>query len=152
MVFVQGLTSETGPSVACLKLFEEGSVRLLLSQEVLDEIGDVLSRPKLRRKFPRLTASRLDSLRQLLRDKAELVTDIQVQFSLERDPKDAKYLNLALSAGAEYLVTRDRDLLDLMDEQRPDGQEFRRRFPALTILDPVEFLRSVRNAQSDSDS
>lgn len=34
-----------------------------------------------------------------------------------RDPKDNFVLELAETAGADYLVTRDRDLLDLKDQQ-----------------------------------
>ena len=53
-----------------------------------------------------------------------------------RDPKDEPYINLALAANADYLVTRDNDLLDLMNDS-----DFRQQFPGLTILDPVAFLR-----------
>jgi len=50
-------------------------------------------------------------------------------------------VNLALEAGASYLVTWDADLLDLMDIHRPEGKAFRAKFPDLVILDPVAFLR-----------
>lgn len=59
--------------------------------------------------------------------------------SLERDPKDEPYLNLAIATKAEYLVTRDRDLLDLMHDS-----SFQQRYPDLRILDPVEFLNEIR--------
>ena len=35
---------------------------------------------------------------------------------LERDRKDEPYLDLALSANARYLISRDKDLLDLMQD------------------------------------
>lgn len=54
------------------------------------------------------------------------------------------YLNLAVAAGARYLVTRDRDLLDLMSEPPDEGRTLRERFPNLVILDPVTFLEAVR--------
>ena len=53
-----------------------------------------------------------------------------------RDPDDEPYLNLAIAVSADYLVTRDNDLLDLMQDSA-----FRVRFPSLTILDPVTALR-----------
>ena len=64
---------------------------------------------------------------------------------LERDPKDSKYINLAIAARAPYVVTRDKDLLDLMSD-RPDGIEFRRRFPALKIVDPATFVGEIKGA------
>ena len=36
------------------------------------------------------------------------------------------------------LVTRDKDLLDLADDA-----DFRDRYPKLTILDPVAFIRLI---------
>jgi predicted nucleic acid-binding protein len=57
-------------------------------------------------------------------------------FKLERDPKDERYINLAIASTAAYLVTWDRDLLDLMDDKG-----FRRQFPGLTILEPPAVLR-----------
>jgi predicted nucleic acid-binding protein len=60
-----------------------------------------------------------------------------------RDPDDAHYVNLALAADARLIVSRDRDLLDLMDSAKPEAAEFQSRFPALRILDPVGFLREI---------
>jgi uncharacterized protein len=57
-------------------------------------------------------------------------------FKLERDPKDERYINLALASSAAYLITWDKDLLDLMDDKG-----FRLQFPQLTILKPPALLR-----------
>ena len=57
-------------------------------------------------------------------------------FSLPRDPDDEPYLNLAIAAGADYLVTWDKDLLDLMQDA-----SFRAQYPRLTILNPVALLQ-----------
>lgn len=57
---------------------------------------------------------------------------------LARDPKDEPYINLALAAGAAFLVSRDNDLLDLMTDP-----EFRGRFPGLQIVDPATLLREL---------
>jgi predicted nucleic acid-binding protein len=65
-----------------------------------------------------------------------MLTAVPEVFKLERDPKDERYLNLALASSASYLVTWDRDLLDLMDDEA-----FRLQFPQLTILEPPALLR-----------
>jgi predicted nucleic acid-binding protein len=75
--------------------------------------------------------------------KATFFDSVPAVFTYPRDPNDEPYVNLALAAGARYLVTWDNDLLDLMNEATPAGQDFRRRFPDLTILNPVAFLREL---------
>lgn len=143
MVFLQGLVRESGPAVACLELFECEEVELLISNDVLLEIKDVLTRPKLRQKFPRLTEERVDTLIKTLLKKARFVGLVLRQFEYQRDPKDERYINLALAAGAMYLVSRDHDLLDLVDEQKPGGRAFTAKYPSLKILDPVAFLHVI---------
>lgn len=60
------------------------------------------------------------------------------RFQYDRDPGDEFVVNLALEANAEYLITRDRDLLDLMGDAT-----FREGHRSLSILDPVDFLREL---------
>ena len=64
-------------------------------------------------------------------------------FSYQRDPDDAHYINLALAADARLIVSRDKDLLDLMDATKPEAAEFQQRYPSLRILSPVGFLREI---------
>ena len=40
-------------------------------------------------------------------------------------------------------MTRDTDLLDLMDESTEAGKVFRFKYPFLRILDPLAFLREI---------
>lgn len=96
---------------------------------------DVLLRPKLRAKFPILTPDWVESVLSALEAEADLFYDVPRVIELPRDPKDEPYLNLALAAEARYLVTRDRDLLDLAD-----NSAFQSRCTQLLILDPLSFL------------
>jgi predicted nucleic acid-binding protein len=75
------------------------------------------------------------------------VTDVPTLFVYDRDPDDAHYVNVALAAQAKLIVSRDHDLLDLMDPSDADGIKFGRAFPTLRILQPVEFLREVQPLQ-----
>ena len=69
--------------------------------------------------------------------KAVMVANPSSHFVFTRDPDDEPVINLAIEVSAIFLISRDKDLLDLMSD--PD---FRRRFPQLTILDPPAFLRA----------
>lgn len=135
MVFLQGAGRPAGPAWACFRLVDDGQVELFLSAEIVTEIRDVLSRPKTLRKFPSLTPEWIETFLWAVEGKAFTITDAPKVETVDRDPKDEPYLNLAIAAKAKYLVSRDRDLLDLMADAT-----FRQRHPDLHILDPVDFL------------
>ena len=135
MVYLQALTSN-GPAYRLLELVEDGSVELFLSPPILAEIRNVLSRPKIRNKNRNLNDERMNAFLNKLAAMATVLTDVHAHVQFPRDPKDEPYLNLALTVGAPYLVSRDPDLLDLMADVA-----FRSAYLNLTILDPVEFLK-----------
>jgi putative PIN family toxin of toxin-antitoxin system len=145
MVFLQGAARAAGPAAACVRLAEQGFVQLCLSREVLAEVREVLSRPRLRQQFPSLIEERVAAFLGAVLQGALVVEDAPAAITFERDPKDEKYLNLVVAVGAEILVSRDNDLLDLRSDTNPTGLELRRHVPALRILDPVEFLLEMRS-------
>jgi putative PIN family toxin of toxin-antitoxin system len=144
MVFLQGAGRPASPSRGCFRLVDEGRVELCLSGKILAEVREVLSRPKTQRKFPLLSQAWAESFVRNAANKSELFDEVNHVYKLERDPKDEPYLDLAIAARAQYLVSRDRDLLDLMSDQ-----DFRQQFPGLVILDPAAFLQAMRLQEGD---
>jgi len=140
MVFLQGAGRPAGPARACFRLVEEGRITLCLSAAILAEVRDVLTRPKTLRKFPLLSPAWIETFVQATESRAVVILEVPKVFTLERDPKDEPYLNLAIAVGAQYLVSRDLDLLDLMSDE-----SFRQRYPDLTILDPAAFLQVINS-------
>lgn len=143
-VFLQGLLSKAGPAVACLEIVEQDRVRLMMSEAILTEIKDVLSRPRLRESNPNLTDEKVENLIYLILEKAEFIENVPPHFSYSRDPNDEPYLNLAIEAEAVFLVSRDNDLLDLMTDFTDEAKDFRRRYRRIKILNPAEFLKEMR--------
>jgi len=133
--------------VTCLKRFQEDRFRLAVSPETLAELRDVLSRSSLRQRFPLITEERADRLIELLLLKGELFRKVPKSFELPRDPDDEPYVNLAIEAGAQFLVTRDRDLLSLMRWDTEEGRNFQTQFRQLRTLDPVTFLKEMETAE-----
>ena len=80
---------------------------LLVSDETAEELRHVLMRTKFDRYAP--SEERARFLGRLL-DDAVLVEIVEVIDDC-RDPKDNKFLELAVSGGATHLVTGDEDLL-----------------------------------------
>lgn len=64
MVFLQAIASAKGPAAACLTMLDEGGFVLYASQEVLQEVRDVLTRPLVRRKNSDLTDERIGAFFQ----------------------------------------------------------------------------------------
>ena len=128
------------------ELVDQGRVTICLSADVSAEIRDVLTRPKLLAKYPALTTEAVDSLLAHYTRLAHWIGAVPEHYVLTRDPKDSKYLNLAIEAKAPYVVTADLDLLDLTRPNSPAGQDFRGRYPAVQVLTPSEFLAIVSAA------
>ena len=145
-IFLQALANHRGPAFACKRLVDDGRAVLFLSP-------DVLNRPELRQKLRALTAERAQVFLADVQAKAQMLASVPAVFSFPRDPKDEPYLNLALAAGARYLVAWDKDLLDLMNDSTADGRDFQQRFPALRIVTPVAFLQEVsRQSTAETDT
>ena len=80
-----------------------------LSADVRDEIGRVLARPRL---ASQISPGRIEALLELLDDGARWV-EPSVRVTDCRDAKDDRYLELALAASADIIVSGDMDLLIL---------------------------------------
>ncbi len=142
-VYFQALVNEQGPAGQCVAAALDGRVTLFVSRFVMNEIRLTATDSVLRSKFRQLTDERLDQLIVNLEKVAHVVAHVPDRFLYPRDPDDAHYINLALAAKAKYVVSRDKDLRDLMDRSRPEGRDFHRRFPSLEIIEPQQFLREL---------
>ncbi|MCI5122568.1 MAG: putative toxin-antitoxin system toxin component, PIN family [Candidatus Electrothrix sp. AUS4] len=82
-------------------------IKILFSEELLDELIEVLQRPKFKKYF---SQDDITELLSLLHAKTEQI-DITTRFSDCRDSKDNFLLDLCVSGNADYLITGDEDLL-----------------------------------------
>lgn len=89
--------------------------RLIVSAPIVQEVTEVLHRPELTRKFTRTLPTRDVTTVLSFLTRAEAV-ELGELLPISRDPKDDKFLLTAALAGADYLVTEDRDLLDDFQE------------------------------------
>lgn len=151
MVLLQGAGRPSSPARACLQLAYDGQITLFLSHAAYAEILDVLNRPKVRNRFTNLTDDVVQQTLATLLEKSVMIDPVPERYVLLRDRKDSPYIDLALVTQANYLVTRDNDLLDLMDADIPESADFQSQFPELRIIDPVELLRVVRDQQQSSN-
>jgi len=65
-----------------------------------------------------------------------------------RDPDDEMYLNLAIAAQADFIVTRDNDLLALATDHSIEAKQFRQLTGnRINIITPVAFLADVAESR-----
>ena len=101
------LLPDSVPDRAVRKAIMDG--RLLVSDATMRELAEVLAR----RKFDRyVSVQHREAFLRLLGQLAEWVTIVQVVRAC-RDPRDDKFLELAVNGEADLLVTGDADLLAL---------------------------------------
>jgi putative PIN family toxin of toxin-antitoxin system len=116
------LVPDSKPRRALDRAFQEGKV--LLSFATLAELYDVLHRKQFRRYVDEEDARSF--VAALARESVWI--DVNVQINTCRDPKDNKFLEVAVSGQATQLITGDADLL-VLDP-----------FQGIRILSPQEFL------------
>jgi len=97
----------------------------LMSEETLTELSDVLARPKFDRYVSR--DDRVNFFRLL--GGIVRVIPITSRIAACRDPKDDKFLHVALNGEAQVILTGDDDLLVLHP------------FHGIEIVCPADFLR-----------
>ena len=141
--YLRSVVAPNGLAAACLALMGTEAITVFVSRDILTEVRETLSRPALRQKFEHLTEESMIALLQRLQTDAILLHNVPETFRYSRDPDDEIYINLALVTNAQYLVTYDKDLLDLMGDNEA-GRDFRHRFPHLKIVDPLLFLEAMR--------
>ncbi len=113
------------PGRAVRKAVDEA--QLLVSESTLEELADVLSRSKF---DPYVTIEERQEFLRLLGRIVELVPIVHVVRAC-RDPKDDKFLEVAVNGEADVIVTGDDDLLALNP------------FRGIAILAPAAYLERV---------
>jgi putative PIN family toxin of toxin-antitoxin system len=110
-VLLSGLIRPRGAPGAIVRALREGRIVPVLSRPMLEEIAAVLSRPWLRQKYG-LDQAAVETVLRFLVTRGELV-EPRVEIRRCRDPRDDMFLEAAVSASAERLVTGDKDLLEM---------------------------------------
>ena len=138
------MISDEGVGAACFELARPGEIDLFISDVTFAELEELLARPTM---LGFLTGATPDIIQSFLDEISLISFNIGTcprKFYFSRDPDDESYINLAIATEADFIVSFDNDLLDLMIAYTGEAKEFRQRFRQLKIVSPVEFLRILR--------
>ena len=106
-----------------LGLVKRGTLTNFTSSILLQELESVLSRPKFN-----LRPDQVSGFLQLSRNSFKTVFPLSQISVVKTDPDDDRVLEVAMTAEAEYIISGDRDLLDL--------QQWR----GIRIVSPADFV------------
>lgn len=103
-----------------------GHIELVLSPDILDEVGDVLRRPKFK-----MSEDEVNHVVWMLIQTGHLV-EVRSSFQVvEEDPDDDVILHTAVDGRAEFVVSGDKHLLNL------------KRYEDIRILPVAELLETL---------
>lgn len=129
-VLVSAVLTSTGPPAQILDRWRDGEFDLVISPKLLDELEDVLLRPKFREVASgdevRAYVEALAGGGVLMRDPARIPP-------VTADPGDDYLVALAIGARADLIVSGDKDLTDLVD-------------PPVPVLTPRELLERLERS------
>jgi putative PIN family toxin of toxin-antitoxin system len=117
------LAAQSVPGLAVREARRNG--RLLVSEATMNELAEVLARPQ----FDRYVS--LENRKQFLRELGPRTEVVPIVRSVRecRDPKDDKFLEVALNGRANVIITGDADLLALHP------------WRDVAILSPTDYLK-----------
>jgi len=119
-----------GPPRDVLKLVIGGTVGCSISLVILDELRDVLQRPKFK-----FSSEQAFNVLEELHASCSIINPMVKINVITEDPDDNKILECAIEANAAFIVSGDRHLLDLVG------------FRGVKILTPAAFIKVVKDAE-----
>ncbi len=126
-VWLSGLFWE-GEASKIIELAEKGKIKVLISEEIINEIVKVIQRES---KFKKFIGELDEKIKDVIRTVLSISNLISIRNKInvvKEDPSDNTILETALDGKADYLITYDKHLLNIKE------------FGKIKIIQPNEFL------------
>ncbi len=107
-IWVSSLINPFGFPAVLRKAFEEGAFHIIISEAMIEELTDVLSRSRILNKYE-ITEEDVRELLTLIEERADDVS-LAGDIDICRDKDDNAVIETAINGRAQYLVSRDDDL------------------------------------------
>ena len=127
-LFVSAVIESRGKPARILDAWRGDRFDLLIRQDILEEIGEVLRRPRIQKRH-QWSAAQIARFLEGLKELAMVTSgEPKVEEGTVEDPDDRMYLACAVEGEAAYVVSGDQHLL------RPGS------FQGTLIVTPAQFL------------
>ena len=144
-ILLRGLLNMRSASGGVLDACDRRSVVLLLSKPVIAEYREVLTYPAIVERYPELDFEKVEIALRRLRYVGDVVRRVKSRFDYQRDPKDAKFIELAIAGRATHIVSGDKDLLWLASGHGEVANRFRQRAPSTQVMNAATFLDELES-------
>jgi len=134
-IWVSALVNPLGFPARLRKAFEKGNFEVIVSEPILQEIADVLSRARIRNKYE-ITEEDIEELLILIEERADFVL-LSGDVNICRDEDDNAVLETAIKGKATYMVSRDDDVK--LDKAVSDFMSNH----GISVLTVAQFLKLV---------
>lgn len=113
--------------------FIEKRFLLITSPSILEEVDEVIHRERIM-SFHKLPLKQLEEIISELANLSYIVPG-NTKIDISRDPDDNKIIAAAVEGNTDYIVSRDRDILDLKE------------YNNIKIISPEQFMKVLRSHQ-----
>ena len=134
-VLVSSFLAKTGVSAELLYKAKDGGFDMFLAEEILEEVQRALLQYQKIRKRYHYSDQTVIQFVQNLRIVAHLITELPSIEVVNSDPNDNMVVACALKAQADYIVTRDNDLLSLEN------------YEDIKVVTPEKFMGILRSGK-----
>ncbi|MFA6567831.1 MAG: putative toxin-antitoxin system toxin component, PIN family [Victivallales bacterium] len=108
-ILISAILKDRLPEKMILRIIEDGSFDWIASEEIVQEYKTVISRPKF------LIPGDEIKFQFDLIDRMTTIVCPDLKIIFKRDQKDAKFLSCALVSNADFLITGDSDLVEIVN-------------------------------------
>lgn len=130
-ILISGLISPKASPAKIISLWRERKFILVVSEEIIEELKSALFYPKIFKKYG-LSKSTIGRYLKIIRAFAEMAKPKESVNLIIADTGDNKFLEAALAANVNFIVSGDKHLLGL------------KKFRGIKIIKAEEFTRIIQ--------
>ena len=135
-VVVSSVLIQVGNPAIILKMLISGEIQNSTTPEIIDEIKDVLERPRISKRINPLDQ---EFILHAFEEFSEKINPGITFAEVKDDPDDNKILECAVSAGVSYIISGDDHLLNLGE------------YKSIKILSPHDFVLLIEKGRGKYD-
>ncbi len=130
-IYVSSLISTLGNPSKIIERWEQGDFEVMVTQDILDEVGRVLRYPRIVKRHKK-DEKKIQRYLKLLSRQTTIVKSTERLSVVKDDESDNRYIECAVAGRANYIISGDNHLLSVGE------------YKGIVILSPAAFIGLLR--------